>query len=74
MVGVGVNIYLRRSPVVPHIGRLMPPSRIFVEEAHILKNAAKLANIPVHIVQVNNFPIKWEMLRNFWCKLANDKI
>ena len=24
---------------------------IFVEEGHILKNAAKLANIPVHIVQ-----------------------
>ena len=52
----------------------MPPSRIFVEEAHILKNAAKLANIPVHIVQVNNFPIKWEMLRNFWCKLADNEI
>ena len=42
------------------IKRLMSPalSRIFVEESYILKNAAKLANIPVHIVQVNEFTIK----------------
>ena len=68
------SIYIWEQPLCPILRDWCVPSRIFVEEAHILKNAAKLANIPVHIVQVNNFPIKWEMLRNFWCKLADNEI
>ena len=45
----------------------MWPSRIFVEEAYILKNASKLANIPVHIVQVRNLPnLKCNEMRDIW--------
>ena len=52
-----------RAAAVPRTERLMRPSRIFVEEAYILKNAAKLADIPVHIVQVNKFPIMGNIKR-----------
>lgn len=57
------SIYIWEKPLGPVLGYWSAPPRIFVEEAHILKNASKLAKIPVHIVQVNKFPIMGECLK-----------